>query len=523
MYLAAGLLILSAAMPCLWRARRNSANADGWGRGQLKVSEAAYYVARIGRIVQQWREMAARAEQDADGRLKQPYPVYLVIDTTAQAVWIEASGTMLPEFRCELRRGLTWRVHHCEPKGTKELPGPVRLQFRGLQATRQWPESLYLVGQSGSREHLSFLIGCRVGLNGDHGKGRFVPTGTQHILQDGVDYYESILVGDAEYKKQRPSLSAAEGNNHGVSGLVAWSKVEKRLYQTIESQIGETGFRLYDLKVEPGPAWSAAHAHVSARRGTRWQHLFGGVQQATGYMKIDHLGEGLWYASTAPQALPGGATVLELEFVVSESGSPPPEERSHRVVEGRERQHPTTPPASPWQVALPNGATVAILGISQVTDGERPWWGPDGSTVPSIPEFYCESRPPQDKQLARRYEMVWIVDWPSPLFGSTHFCWASKSRSDPPLLPCIACDRYGERYRHSSDMDIVETLGSPVGGAMRCLHAGGILCGPSDTQATFSLGLRFDNGNVEWVTFRSISLRPGEDPGFEIVQGLAGE
>jgi hypothetical protein len=332
--LALAFLGVIVILGCLWAFDLRD-NAAGWGRGRFRVSEAAYYVACISRIPQQWAEMARRADCSADGRLKQPYSVYLVIDTAAGAMWIEESGIVLPELRCELPRGLTWRVYYCGPEGMKELSGPVRLQFRGLQPAQHWPELLHLVGQRGASEYLSFLIGCRVGLNGEHGKGRFVPTETRRTIQYGVDYYyKSILVSEAEYEEQQRSWSAANGKDAAdhpkqatmaANELAAWSKVEKKLYQIIESQVNKADFHLYELQVEPGPAWSAAHAHLSAKRGNLRQRLFGGMQHARVYLKIDHLGDGLWYASTAPQGLPGGNAVPELEFIVS-AGGPLPQE-----------------------------------------------------------------------------------------------------------------------------------------------------------------------------------------------------
>jgi len=515
---------------CLWAFGRRD-DSTGWGRGRFKVSEAAYYVARISRIPQQWAELARRADQSSDGRLKQPYSVYLVIDTAAGAIWIEEAGVVAPEPRCELPRGLTWRVYHCGPEGLKELSGPVRLQFRGVRLAQYWPEALHLVGQRGVSEHLSFLIGCRVGLNGEHGKGRFVPRVTPYTIKYGPDYYyKSILVSDAEYEERQRSWSSAESEDAAdhpkqatIVGreIAAWSKVEKKLYQTIESQVNKMGFNLYELKVEPGPGWSAAHAHVYASSDDVWHRLFGRRQHGTAYLKIDHLGDGLWYAGTAPHGFSGGITVLELEFIVSGDGSLSQEELSRGLAQGREKQNPTTPPASPWRATLPNGATVAILGISKVTDGERHWWGPDGNTATSVPEFYSQSQP-DDSQLAIRYEIVWLVDWLLPSAGATFFSWAiqsSQSFNPPHLGGGPANDRYGERYWQSSEMDTIGTTRSLGGGVMRCFYAGGILCREPDTQMTLSLGLRSDRGNVEWVTFRNISLRPGENPGFQIVPG----
>jgi hypothetical protein len=210
--------------------------------------------------------------------------------------------------------------------------------------------------------------------------------------------------------------------------------------------------------------------------------------------------------------------VLELEFIVSEGESLPPEERSRRLAQGREKQHPTAPPASPWQATLPNGATIAILGISKITGEEPYWWRPDGSRETFVPEFYRESRP-ESGDLAMRYEIVWLVDWPVPPFGATQLSWSVRSGVPSPLLLCLACDRYGERYRQCGEMDTLKISRSLNGEVLRCFYAGSILCRLADTQTTFSLGLRVNQGYVEWVTFQNVSLRPGEDPGFAIVPG----
>ncbi len=539
--LALALVSVIVILGCLW-VFNSGDRAARWGRGLLTVSERAYYEARINKIIGTWQRTWQMADSGSDGRLEPAYNVYLVVDTTRHTLWIEDRGQILEASYSELPRQLTWRLYHDDEKGLAPLPGVARFRRRGIMTSRLRPEKIWLVGRGrGQNGSLIFHFNCS-SLNSNHVYS-LAASRTKWPAppaKESVNYYASIVVHDDEYEQSRRAWAGtrAEGSAARPEQLpedprqAAWSKVEAKLYQMIESQVSKTGFHLSELEVEPGPAWSAAHAHVMAerrsflgvRRRNLRQYLFGTRQFADCYLKIDPLGDGLWYASTAPHGLPGGQ-VLKLEFVVSDGGSVTQEEQSHRLVQGREKQHPTAPPESPWRITLPNGATVAILGISRITGEERHWWGPDGSQETSVPEFFPESRfysesPPKDEHLARRYEVVWLVDWPLPASGATSFSWSIQDHSgNSPLVPSVACDRYGERYQAFSDMDTTWTTGSLDGTMMRRFYAAGILCRSLDIQTTFALGLRVNQGYVDWVTFRNVSLRPGEDPGFEIVQG----
>jgi hypothetical protein len=542
--LLAALVMLAVAGLALWWWTRygGPSRPVRWGRGRFTVSERAYCEARVKRILRTWQQTWQTADSGRDGRLKPPYDVYLVIDTARRAVWIEDGGQILEASRAELPKQLTWKLYRDEGKRLAPLPDVTRFKCRGIEVgrfkgrglyrSRFWPEMIWLVGRGQGNDRLGFYFNCHSrGSDPAYRTGDSQKKWPAPRLEEGVDYHPSIVVRADEYEQVRrvwagagAAESAARPEQQPVDPRqAAWSKVEPKLYQTIESQVNGLGFHLYSLEVEPGPGWSAAHAHVSAirrdfasaNRRNLWQRLFGGWQFADCYLKIDSLGDRLWYASTAPCRL-SGARVLELEFLVSEGETVSPEEQSRRLAQGREKQHPTAPPASPWQVTLANGATIAVLGICKVTGEEPYWWGPDGRREPSVPEFYSESRP-EAKELARRYEIVWLVDWPLRAFGATHFSWSVQSRGDPLPLSCPARDRYGELYRGSSVMENVQTGGSRQSRVIRCFYAGGIMCRAADPQTTFSLGLRIGQGYTEWVTFQNISLRPGEDPGFAIV------
>ena len=64
-------------------------------------------------------------------------------------------------------------------------------------------------------------------------------------------------------------------------------------------------------------------------------------------------------------------------------------------------------------------------------------------------------------------------------------------------------DRYGNR--------IYTQLGS-IGHAFK----------KSTQKTALTVGVRVNEGEFAWATFKNISLVPGKDQGFEIVQGQAG-
>ncbi|MHC4648565.1 MAG: hypothetical protein ACYTBJ_24170 [Planctomycetota bacterium] len=104
----------------------------GWGRGRLKRSEAAYYLARIGRIGEYWRRTAEKAGCSRDGRIKAPYPTYLVIDTLKRAMWLETAGEVDPNNYTELPENMKWKLYRTSPDGNEELGPVVRLKIRGM-------------------------------------------------------------------------------------------------------------------------------------------------------------------------------------------------------------------------------------------------------------------------------------------------------------------------------------------------------------------------------------------------------
>jgi hypothetical protein len=55
------------------------------------------------------------------------------------------------------------------------------------------------------------------------------------------------------------------------------------------------------------------------------------------------------------------------------------------------------------------------------------------------------------------------------------------------------------------------------------LEAHDYVCDKSRTKTTLKLGVPGSNGDLAWVTFKNISLVPGENQGFEMIQGDVNE
>ena len=97
-----GVLSLLSIGICLSLVISDGTRDPGWGRDELKVSERAYYMSRIGDITEAWRDMAYHARRDRDGRIEIHPFTCLVVDTAAKRLWLESNGRPLPGYEAEL-------------------------------------------------------------------------------------------------------------------------------------------------------------------------------------------------------------------------------------------------------------------------------------------------------------------------------------------------------------------------------------------------------------------------------------
>jgi len=508
-YAALAVTVLVAlAVATLWIAGHTWNWEPGWGSAQLKVAERAYCSAQVKRVLDTWRAMARDAMGPMrPGRAAQDSFVCLVIDTTEKAVWIERDGKTMSGCRIDLPKGIPWTLRRCGPDTNVELAGPARFRIRGLRSARQPKERIVLLGQSEGGQYLEFSF-TGTGGGSRYGSGTWAPkatwwnSGSQRPGEEAP--YESLLVSDAEYAEAQAGFPAGEAQTEPdqpdqfTENLAAWERVAKHLYQEIDRHVAAEGFDLGMLDVRCGPDYSAASANLHAARTGWLRGLLGLRSSAQAYLKVDRLEGDIWYVKTAPdprRPAPKGGQ-LKLEFLVSASDKPARQHRARLIQTGRARQADAPKPPSKWQMELPNGIKVAFIGVCENPSAGKEWWGPDGSRLGYTPYSNYERYTPfgEDQTV---YEIALNVARPaSGRFGT---------RSS--LL---------EGCRGTFGRQTRDRYGNPTLSGFR---AQGYAFDKSQKKTTLELGVRVGDGDHEWVRFENISLVPGEDPGFQILEG----
>lgn len=204
----AGLLVavIAAGIYLRWRpSGQGSGSPASWGQGDLKISERLYYSSRIDRIIGNWQQTVEQADIDKDGRLKESYRTFLVIDTDKQAIWIEDNGQIQKDNYTEFPAGMNWTLYHSTPQGNTKIPGRTILKIRGPYSSRQTPEQFCLAGTGRGAGHTSFHFSSS-SRGGGYGSGRFNPQPYKPGSSSKAENpYGSLVVTDAEYR----SASAA--------------------------------------------------------------------------------------------------------------------------------------------------------------------------------------------------------------------------------------------------------------------------------------------------------------------------
>ena len=474
--------------------------SPGWGRGNMSVSEASYYVGRMDSILKNWVQMRDNANFNDDGYYVDSYQSYLIFDFAKQATWIEDNGRILRDNYVELPAGMKWTFYHVTPDETRELKDRIILKFRGFDTNKQNQEAFYLVGTGRGKGYIHCYISNKT-LGAGYGDGELsIP---QIKLRTPVrnNMYGSLIVSDEEYNKYCdtfPDVSSSQSEQLSVveQNKIAWSKIEKLLYQEIEKHVIAKGFKLDVLDVKPGQDFSAAHSKISAKNNNKiLQRIFGGISRLDMTLKIDYLGNDIWYVKGKNDSglNQNQASKYDIEFVVNANGKTAKSKYNELLKKGREIQKPFVIPVSKWQTTLSNGMKIEFLGICENPSAGKKWWGPDGTVVDYVP--YANSFE-YDKTNANSkvYEFVWRITHRPANFGiATSFEQNNGSNQS------IYNDRYGLSLWPTNSLNI-QTSGFDK----------------SKTKTTFKILLDQNNTNKQTVLFKNISLVPKQNQGFEI-------
>jgi hypothetical protein len=528
--LLAGLVVLVLAGITLWQWRHPG--TVRWGHGQLTVSERAWHEARLKRLGNLLQKLALREPRDEQWRIVQPYETYLVIDLRRRALWMEERGQVIEESRCELPGQLTWEAQLADPNGARKLGDFIRLQCRGIMPAQWWPEFLALVGYSRPGEYSAFYFKGGYFASG-YGKSPFIFTHSERLFP-GTDYYDSMLVGEAEYEQVRrtaahggPEAPVRQRVTEVRTNIAPWVAMEKQLYQTIEKKVIRAGFDLRQLTVEPGPDYSGGHAEIQAANDGFLPRLFHRVSHAETYLRIDHLGDGVWYVWSVRNPRQrrvspfGGRKLLKFEFIVSGGKSLSASEQREWIRRGREYQKDMTRlpdrrkvqqrewlidqkdvarVPQRWKIELASGVTVELVGIHENPGEGKPWWGPDGTPLERAPCVLPKEYGPRDPG-SKVYDIVWRTRLPAIFRNPTVAIELEGGAS----FPCRSARdyRYGDNSLDSLETDLTTAA-----------------CRLEETQEKTTLTLRLDLGGRRpvYIRFENISLAPNRDFGFRIEQ-----
>lgn len=348
-------LVLALLAIALGLARFNASNA-GWGNGSLKIAERQYYVGRVARVADAWKDLARQMKRDGQGRVEDPSFTCLVIDTAEKRLWLERSGQPLAEYEAGLPSRLDWQLFHDTPNGVTELGPLARLRIPGLHTNRQRHELVRLVGVRDHEETLYFSFDPSGNAGRGYGGGT-MRWQSQWNSQDGKTVaeaaYESFLVTDSAYEVAKEQFESTGVLLPQADTLrdnrLAWMHAEKTLLQEMDRLVRRQGLDLSSLTLTCGPDYTAASAELGGHRSGWLSALRRESASTQAYLRIDSLGNDVWYLSSAAHphhSRPPGLS-LDMESLVSATGPIAKDDREALLAEGRQKQQtqaiPTTP------------------------------------------------------------------------------------------------------------------------------------------------------------------------------------
>lgn len=473
-----------------WRWRNmDYEELPGWGRGDLKVSERAYYRGRISDINQSWYWESRQLECDEQGRFTEDRGTVLVVDTVKGALWLERWGVVDRNKYAELPENMQWTIWWCTPDGNTDAGTVIRAKARGRHMGRWTREKILVVGQGRGGDHLSLQIDS-VHVSSDYSNGPPVPIKVNwRKLNEGVVPYGSIVVDEEEYEqicKEATGESAVE-----QKPLSNWLRMGKLVCGSIERQVNAAGYDPGRFEIYAGADGNSARAQLDGRESGLRSRFFNYTRMDT-CLKIDYLGDDVWYARGGPVlkgfSRPRNAH-LDMEFLVYARGTLEKSQVKKLLAKGR-KEHPfKASPTSEFKAVLGNGVTIELLGVCRSPSIGRRWWGVDGKSLDYEPFFYEESSTsPRDTD---RYEIAWKFSWP-----------AGTTQSNIERLFNDSNKHTSSRGGTHDDKEIVVQ---------------GIDYIQPDRPVSITFKIKINNqATADEVIFSNISLEPGKDHGVKI-------
>jgi len=480
--------------------------SEEWGVGDLKPSERTYYSNHISDIVETW--LATRKDADnyieAGGLMKESYTTLLVIDTAANAIWIEDDGQIQQDWHTELPANMKWTLYRSTPTGSTELPGRTRLKIRGYYSEYHDGEQFDLVGTGRGWAQLGYsFTAVKKNSYGSYSRP-FVPKPYRAGSKRTEKSYSSLVVTGSEYRRYLTSMPPPDPNYSVTQSLLdrnkaRFRKVEKRLFRQIGRSVANEGFAVRHISIEPGPDYTAAQANVGIiRRGLVHTYLRGKYCGGI-YVRIDRVGNDTWYTRncTHPRSINRKTPAdFNLEFLAHPTGKIPRSKRKALIKKGRALQGSATAAARSYLATLPNETTVELVGICEYPTLGKLWWGPDGVSLERAPCFNASESDASDDS-TKKYQFAWRISSAKPRGYKAIITSVQGSFGSYNTLARYVIDRYGNR-----------TFGD-LRTETRAFET-------SRKSTTLSVTIEVADAQSHRIEFENISLVPNQNPGFRI-------
>jgi hypothetical protein len=502
-YFVAATLIAVTAAFCLWSTRSSSTKKYEWGRSPLRTAERVYYSQKIQDILTTLAQIESRAAPGNASEAERIPFICLVVDTAKKEMWIESDGIVLPECRVELPPRMEWQVCRSTSNGAVQLPEISRFRAPRTCGNPPREQRFILVGWS-RREEMTFDFTPSGPSGTGYASGFWirrnrVGSSSGTVRRDPAG--EPFFLADTDYEKAQKGFKASGSASSDCPVLsdkwLAWSRVEKRLYQEIYRKASDAGYHLTSLELQCGPDYAGAFAKVTARSPSVVPGITFYPRMAQAYLRIDSLGQDIWYAKSQRFSGLPNASYLDLEFLVSAQEEIPAQNVTALLQAGQDKQRRIAqPPPSRWHIDLPFGASFEFLGLCENPSAGRSWWGPDGSPLDEAPHVNDQAHPCSMEDHVV-YEIAWRIRQ-SPSGQPRVTAYLLRAQSVPLIVP----DHYGNSM-------------PPEQSAQACVFD------RTRTKVNIEVVARKDNESMTLATLENISLVPGVDPGFRIVLGGA--
>jgi hypothetical protein len=471
---------------------------SNWGKGLSRYSEQAYYNNKLRNIITKWQ----KAANNPNGSIKDSNSTFLHFDLEQNAVWLEENGQVKIEDYIDLPEQTTWALQYSSLLPTINLP--KRVILRTLKVNQILTGQFFLSTETRYSSYC-FVFDNKIFSGGPFPRGSIIQnlSPASNNPQVSIDY-TSLIISEEEYKKYKDSLAKTNPEQSGEQAnetpetkaleenKAGWLKAEKLLYMEIDGQILNAGYELNSLEVEAGSDYTGACAIMEARGENaihRYLHL-DGSKTVRAYLKIDYLGDNIWYAGTAPHPARKLETdsKLNLEFLIF------PEEQISRsqyrkyIKQGRRLQQSESFPTAKWKAALPDGVVIEILGIRDSNNPDK-WWGPDGSAL-EFPDYFKIESVKADENTS---QIAWQIKFPENR-GIRQTFFVPEGAKDTRSV--AAHDRYG-----NTESVMISVYDSSL------------------EKISFSIGTQASGQTSEYANFNNVSLVPGRNEGFNIEAG----